>query len=63
MKFQVGDKVEVTVVLSADEDSGIKVGDVAKITQVIGVKWFNCVNPNWGKCGSMHMRDYQLKKL
>ena len=63
MKFQVGDKVEITVVLSADEYNGIKVGDVAKITQVLGAKWFNCANPEWGMGGRMFMRDYQLKKL
>ena len=63
MKFQVGDKVEITVVLSADEYNGIKVGDVAKITRVTGSKWFICHNPNWGNCGNMYMRDYQLKKL
>ena len=62
MKYMVGDKVEIVEVLSADEEYLIKVGDVAKITEVINSEWFHCVNPNW-KSGCMHMRDYQLKKV
>lgn len=60
--FEVGDRVEILEVLSADEEFNIKVGDVAKITEVINPKWFHCVNPNW-KSGCMNMRDYQLKKV
>lgn len=63
MELKVGDKVEIIEVLSADEDNGIKVGDVAKISELVGSKWFNCNNPNWLYGGSMPMRDYQLKKL
>lgn len=62
MKYMVGDKVEILEVLSTDEEYGIKIGDVAKITEVMNYKWFQCANPNW-KSGCMHMRDYQLKKL
>lgn len=62
MKLQVGDRVEVIEVLSSDEESNIKVGDVAKISELVGSTWFICNNPNWDD-GHMPMRDYQLKKV
>lgn len=62
MNYNVGDKVEIVEVFSADEEYGIKIGDVAKITEVMNSEWFQCVNPDW-KSGCMQMKYYQLKKL
>lgn len=63
MNYNVGDRVEIVAVLSADKEKNIKVGNIAKITQVCGSRWFLCKNPEWDGCGMMHMKDYQLKKL
>lgn len=63
MKFQVGDKVEIVAVLSADRENNIKISDVAKIIRVCGSRWFLCKNPEWDGGGNMLMLDYQLKKL
>lgn len=60
--LKVGDKVEVVEVLAADEEAGIKVGDVAKVTVVRGPFWIQCENPEWVD-GFMPMREYQIKKV
>lgn len=63
MKFQVGDKVEIMEVLSADRENNIKISDVAKIIRVCGLGWFLCKNPEWGCGGTILMKYRQLKKL
>ena len=60
--LNVGDKVEIVWVHELDVFDGIKINDIAKVTEIVNDKWVVCENPEWNdKC--MSMKYTQIKKV
>lgn len=67
--YKVGDKVEVIRLVSFDEEYGILVGDVCKITIANysgDYSYIECQNPKWthpNVKGSREMLESQIRKV
>lgn len=69
-QYKVGDKVEVTRLVSLDEELGILVGDIGKVVIAEyfgrGDCYIECHNPKWNHPhikGYREMKESQIRKV
>lgn len=69
VRYKVGDRVEVIKLVSYDEDYGILVGDICKVTIANyrnDVCYIECHNPKWthpNVKGHREMMEGQIRKV